>query len=407
MSKVSASPPNWARCITVLYDAACTKCSSALETVKLRERTLSRPTIRLHAWPSEEASSLLANVATTLEYMNLGRSFSMVGEIVAILPTGLVLPGCQNDVMQLVYEMEYMTMIEPPSPSTTMRLERQTYTTLRQLRKQGADGQWWQSCEALHLIAAGLRDDNFCIVDGFCTPVLVAQLSESIKRTCPGGTIGTEGLNGWSRGGTARAAEAMEEVGQNARERSRNVARTLLHSSRGDVIRFSQDDTGMAGTCKLYETLDRLVRGLQSMPQVSARLRHTSFSNDAMFSVYPGGSARYVRHCDNSLMTDGRRLTCILYLNEDWQPSHGGCLRIFEPTMQSMTYKIDVEPIWNRLVIFWSNEDAPHEVLASYKHRAAVSVWYVCAEESLRTCDAFERLLSKLRAVGGRTPCYL
>lgn len=43
--------------------------------------------------------------------------------------------------------------------------------------------------------------------------------------------------------------------------------------------------------------------------------------------VSPGG-ARYIRHVDNS-NRNGRKLTVILYLNDDWQPAHGGALRIY------------------------------------------------------------------------------
>lgn len=173
-----------------------------------------------------------------------------------------------------------------------------------------------------------------------------------------------------------------------------------MDSSRGDVLKFAQGDAEMPGTERLFARVDELVRCLKECPQVADRLMHTDFSNQAMFAVYPGESTRYIKHTDNSALTDGRRLTTLLYLNKEWQPEHGGCLRVFEPGMESVRVRRDIEPRWNRLVIFWSDE-VPHEVLPSFRDRVAVSIWYVCAKESLQTEDAFLRLCTKVRTVSG------
>ena len=133
-------------------------------------------------------------------------------------------------------------------------------------------------------------------------------------------------------------------------------------------------------------------------------------------------------------------------------PADGGCLRLFEPTMQScqvgalkllqaakirsglgvtgVQVKRDVEPLWNRLValaasetsggvgcpvcmrdlnavvgldievIFWSTQEVPHEVLSSFKALALkASVISVSVERSMDP--------SRAGSAGGECVVYL
>lgn len=50
-------------------------------------------------------------------------------------------------------------------------------------------------------------------------------------------------------------------------------------------------------------------------------------------TFYPAGGSRYVKHIDNP-DGNGRRLTCILYMNENWAIKHGGQLRLYPERMQ-------------------------------------------------------------------------
>eukprot|EP00747_Dinoflagellata_sp_TGD_P092688 gnl/TRDRNA2_/TRDRNA2_165494_c3_seq3.p1 gnl/TRDRNA2_/TRDRNA2_165494_c3~~gnl/TRDRNA2_/TRDRNA2_165494_c3_seq3.p1 ORF type:complete len:393 (+),score=52.84 gnl/TRDRNA2_/TRDRNA2_165494_c3_seq3:155-1180(+) len=160
----------------------------------------------------------------------------------------------------------------------------------------------------------------------------------------------------------------------------------------------------MPGNEELMEAMDGLLEGLKGSDIVAERLQHVDFANAAMFSIYPGGGSRYVKHVDNVWGTDGRRLTAIIYLNRNWEPEHGGQLRIFEPTIQSMGVKADVLPLWNRLVLFWPNTEVPHEVLSVYKDRAAVSIWYLCGRESLGNQEGLRSLFdhSEVRSMAGK-----
>ena len=119
-----------------------------------------------------------------------------------------------------------------------------------------------------------------------------------------------------------------------------------------------------------------------------------------MAACYPGGGTGYKRHVDNPTK-DGGRLTCIMYLNPEWDvqvldflmqyiffngfilitqivcsfsylfssyilQKDGGVLRIFETTNKE-SY-IDVIPSMNRLLVFWSDK-SPHEVQPAFKTR--------------------------------------
>ncbi|MCA9570927.1 MAG: 2OG-Fe(II) oxygenase [Myxococcales bacterium] len=87
-------------------------------------------------------------------------------------------------------------------------------------------------------------------------------------------------------------------------------------------------------------------------------------------AVYPGDGARYVAHRDAFANEPARRATVILYLNPDWEPDHGGCLRVWVPEGTR-----DVEPIGGRLVAFLSDR-VEHEVLPTHAVRRAATAWY-------------------------------
>ncbi|XP_068457118.1 prolyl hydroxylase EGLN3 [Clinocottus analis] len=108
----------------------------------------------------------------------------------------------------------------------------------------------------------------------------------------------------------------------------------------------------------------------------------------AMVACYPGNGAGYVKHVDNP-NRDGRCITCIYYLNKNWSAAHGGVLRIF-PHLKR--YVVDVEPLFDRLLFFWSDRRNPHEVQPSYANRYAITVWYFDAEERAEAKRRFRDL---------------
>jgi Rps23 Pro-64 3,4-dihydroxylase Tpa1-like proline 4-hydroxylase len=96
-------------------------------------------------------------------------------------------------------------------------------------------------------------------------------------------------------------------------------------------------------------------------------------------ACYPGEGARYVRHLDSTPGGPDRRLTCLFYLNKDWKKEHGGCLRLFLPREAVVEgndeEELDIEPLMNRLIVFQSRT-VPHEVMASFADRMAITMWF-------------------------------
>ncbi|XP_068440562.1 egl nine homolog 1 [Clinocottus analis] len=98
----------------------------------------------------------------------------------------------------------------------------------------------------------------------------------------------------------------------------------------------------------------------------------------AMVACYPGNGAGYVRHVDNP-NGDGRCITCIYYLNKNWDvKTQGGLLQIYP---EGKNVVANIEPLFDRLLIFWSDRRNPHEVKPAYATRYAVTVWYFDAKE--------------------------
>lgn len=98
----------------------------------------------------------------------------------------------------------------------------------------------------------------------------------------------------------------------------------------------------------------------------------------AMLAIYPGSGTRYVKHVDNPVK-DGRCITTIYYCNEDWDMNKdGGTLRLYPETS---TNPMDIDPKADRLVFFWSDRRNPHEVMPVYRHRFAITIWYMDKEE--------------------------
>jgi len=89
-------------------------------------------------------------------------------------------------------------------------------------------------------------------------------------------------------------------------------------------------------------------------------------------AIYPPGSF-YQRHLDQFRGVQQRTVTAILYLNENWQQSDGGQLRIFLNEQTGET--LEVLPEAGTFVTFLS-ADYWHEVLPAERDRLSITGWF-------------------------------
>jgi len=115
----------------------------------------------------------------------------------------------------------------------------------------------------------------------------------------------------------------------------------------------------------------------------------------AMVACYEGKGSHYVKHVDNP-NRDGRCITCIYYLNVDWDVSEsGGLLRIFPDGWADRV--ADIEPIFDRITFFWSDRRNPHEVQPAHRTRYAITLWYFDAVERENAVRKYQRDCENLR----------
>lgn len=105
-----------------------------------------------------------------------------------------------------------------------------------------------------------------------------------------------------------------------------------------------------------------------------------------MVACYPGAErGMYYRHVDDDQLHFHRRLTILLYLNQDWTEKDGGQLRLYHEGEDNTAVRFDVLPVANRLLLFWSSKECPHEVLSTCRDRYAITVWFVDGNSAMKS----------------------
>ncbi len=182
-----------------------------------------------------------------------------------------------------------------------------------------------------------LSSQGWSIIDDFFSPTTLAQLTLDCQRG-----VSFRDLH---QAGVGRGSQQAIEV-----------------TIRGDQIQWLE--AGMTASTDSY---------LESMTRLRLMLNQKLFlgleSNENHVAKYPPG-AFYQRHLDRFRDNDSRTVSSVFYMNPDWQPGHGGELRLHLDGL-----KHDISPLSNRLVLFIS-ADIWHEVLPTHRIRWSLTGWF-------------------------------
>ena len=245
----------------------------------------------------------------------------------------------------------------PPSPSASSE-EEEEEEEARCLRAQAharRDERRRRWIEA----ADRLRETGWASLDDFLGEPAISALQAGVLalyRQAEGSPFVRGRTGGGRDGNSAKFAEA--------------VIRGDLTAVLGEGERST---AGVPGLAELLRRADELV-GAMAASDAVPELRGVTSRSQPMLACYPGKSARYVRHIDNpgGAADNGRLLTLLVYLNATWTSQDGGQLLLHPASGDS----VEIEPVLDRAVLFWSDARMPHEVLPCERERWAVSVWY-------------------------------
>lgn len=187
----------------------------------------------------------------------------------------------------------------------------------------------------------GIANQGFAVIDNFLPQATIEALA-------------TEARTLHAHGETRLAM-----TGKSGGEKPDNI--------RGDFIHWV-DDTHPSAVQQEY---------LQCMEALRCDLNQNFylglFDLEAHFAVYPAGAA-YRRHLDQFQDDNKRQVSCVLYLNKDWQAEEGGQLRLYLDETPEPQY-VDIQPEGGRLVTFLSARFW-HEVLPATRERVSLTGWF-------------------------------
>lgn len=203
------------------------------------------------------------------------------------------------------------------------------------------------SAPNLDNIITHIAEQGFCIVENFLDAASVSNLAaEAIELK-------------------AKAELKPAGIGR--------VHQALNPEIRGDSIYWLDAEQPSAAQQAYFTQMEQLRLSLNQALYLGI------FGLESHLALYPAG-AFYKRHLDCFANADPskpqRKISCIVYLNQNWQANDGGELRLYMNTDgANQTSFLDVSPVAGRAVIFLS-DTFYHEVLPAKRERISLTGWF-------------------------------
>lgn len=197
-----------------------------------------------------------------------------------------------------------------------------------------------------------IAEHGFCVMDNFITQATVLALANEIS--------------------SLDSASQMHEAGTG------QTQITINKQLRGDSI-YWLNEANSSVAQKIYLAQMELLR-----IALNQHLYLGLFALESHLALYQAGTG-YGKHLDqfhknNTRSSDQavRKISCILYLNQNWTEANGGYLRLYHNQASETTDApyLDIAPLGGRLVLFLS-DTFYHEVLLTNKARASLTGWFL------------------------------
>ncbi len=198
-----------------------------------------------------------------------------------------------------------------------------------------------------------IATNGFVIINDFLSPAIIAALANEAKMLQAKGMM--------HEATTGQSSTTLSETNSSLKLRGDSTC-WIDESQPSDALKVY-----LAATQAIQQSLNlALFLGLYEL--------------ESHFAIYPIGS-RYHKHLDQFHHDQSRKVSCILYLNQAWEATEGGELRMYLDKTEHDDF-IDISPIGGRLVLFLSDRFL-HEVLPAKRERISITGWFRTRSNSL------------------------